>query len=321
MAAINSKISQADYNTIRNKLVSVIGSGSVDYGWGQSIKSSAVAEGNTVSINEYSNLRYDIINAWTHIYGSAPTTYTVAEGNTIRYNASNAPISAHDTLADTIVANRFTIAAGQYATTAATSVSRTAAWSNSLTCTIDVYWSDAAQARYFWNSGGQLRITASKSTGSLSNSQNTSWTSILSTAGTQIFGGNTPGTGTAPADGLNWYRLYQTFQNLYTISGSSPYGGNTYRIQSRCADVISNNTGLSKYAQFKLDFIDNYTDPVPANNPDGSANNPLNYPPGDAVDGTLTVSANVLYATGILVPSGTFAVVNPTIAISAITGS
>lgn len=321
MAAVNSIISQADYNSIRNKIVPIIGSGSATNGWGQSLKSTAVAEGNKVTVNEFSNLRFDIINAWTHIYGSAPTTYTVIEGDTIKYSSSNQPIDAHDSLVNTIVANKFTVAAGQYATTTAATVNRTAAWSSSVTSTVDVYWSTAAEARYFFNSGGQLRFTASKSTGTLSNSQNTSWTSILSTAGTQSFGGNNPGTGTSPNDAQNWYRLNQTFQTWYTISGSSPYGSNTYRIQARCADVISNNSGTSAYAQFKIDFIDNYTDPVPANNPDGTPNNIVNYPPYDAVDGTLTISVGLLYATGVLVPSGTFAVTNPTVSLSAITGS
>lgn len=321
MPAVNSIISQADYNSIRNKIVPILGTGSVTNGWGQTIRSSAVAEGNRVTINEYSNLRFDIINAWTHIYGSAPTTYPVIEGDTVKYNASNQPIDAYDSLVNTIVANKFTVAAGQFSTTTAATVTRTAAWSGSLTATVDVYWSNANAARYFFNSGGQIRFTASKSTGTLVNAQNTSWTSILSTAGTQDFGGNNPGTGTSPSDAQNWYRLTQSFQTWYSISGSSPYGSNTYRIQARCADVISNNNGTSAYAQFKLDFIDNYTDPVPANNPDGSANNILNYPPYDAVDGTLTISVGLLYASGVTVPSGTFTVTNPTVALSAITGS
>ncbi len=323
MAAVNSIIRQVDYNTIRNKLVPIIGTGSVNSGWGQSIRSSAVAEGNRVTINEWSNLRFDIINAWTHIYGSAPTTYQVAEGNTIRFNATDAPVSAHETLVDTIVANKFTVGTGQFATTTSATVTRTDPWSSSLSCTVDVYWADANSARYFFNSGGQIRFTASKSTGTLSNAQNTSWTSILSTAGTQNFGGNNPGTGLTPADGQNWYRLNQTFQQFYSISGSSPYGSNTYQIQARCADVISNNTGASAYAQFRLNFTDNYTDPFPANNPDGTPNDRLLYPPYDNVDGTLTISVGLLYATGVLVPSGAgnFAVTNPTVALSAITGS
>jgi hypothetical protein len=42
----------------------------------------------------------------------------------------------------------------------------------------------------------------------------------------------------------------------------------------------------------------------------------------DVVDGTLTVNASSLYATGIMVPSSQlFTVANPIIAVSAVTGS
>ena len=65
MPAVNSVIVQADYNSIRNKIIAVLGSGSGNSGYGQQsrIQSTAVAEGTTVTINEWANLRYDIINA------------------------------------------------------------------------------------------------------------------------------------------------------------------------------------------------------------------------------------------------------------------
>ncbi len=320
-AAVNSIISQADYNGIRNKLTPILGLGAGTNGWGQTIRSTAVAEGNKVTVNEWSNLRFDIINAWTHIYGSAPTTYTVSEGNTVRYNSTNSPFDAHDSLVNTIIANKFTVGAGQFATTTAATVSRTTAWSSFVSTTVDVYWSNPNSARFFFNSGGQIRFTASKSTGTLNNAQNTSWTSILSTAGTQSFGGNNPGTGTTPNDAQNWYRLNNTYQQWYSISGSSPYGSNTYRILARCADVISNSSGDSAYAQFRVDFVDNYTDPGIAPGLPTQNKTAADFPPDDGVDGTLTVSIGLLYASGVTVPAGTFSVTNPTVSLSSITGS
>jgi hypothetical protein len=63
-------------------------------------------------------------------------------------------------------------------------------------------------------------------------------------------------------------------------------------------------------------FIDGYTD-------SGAVGPPfLNPPPGDDIDGTLTVSVSTLFATGIMVPSSTiFTVTQPTVAIGAVTGS
>ena len=172
MAAVNSTVSQADYNSIRNKIVNVMGGGYADYGWGQSskIKSSAVNTGDSVTINEWSKLRYDIINAWTHITGSAPTTAQVAEGNTIRYTSNftpdtgtlDVPVYQYDAWANSIVANRFTIGSGQYATVVPSSPLVSGYTFNyQISSTIDCYWPDANMARFFFNSGGKVQIAAS----------------------------------------------------------------------------------------------------------------------------------------------------------------
>ena len=90
---VNDIITQAEYNNIRNKVVGVLSTGSGNSGYGQPLNSSAVALGNRVTINEYANLRFDIINAWVHQAGSAPSTVTVSEGGTIRFSAVDAPVT------------------------------------------------------------------------------------------------------------------------------------------------------------------------------------------------------------------------------------
>lgn len=323
MPAVNSKIIQADYNSIRDKVIAVLGSGNGNLGYGQQarIVSTAVAEGMTVTINEWANLRFDIINAYKHINGSNPTTAVVSEGNTIRYTSSftpdtgtlDVPQKQYDDWANNITTNRFTIAGSEAATTAATVSSRTTAWVSQCQCDIQFYWTNANDARYWFNSGGKIRISASR-TGGAGTAQNTSWTSLLSAAGTQNFGGAVPNTGTTPNDGTNWYRTNNTFQTFYTATASSPYGSNNYRLQARCVDVPSNSTGSAASGEIRVLFTDGYTD-------SGAGFSP-NPAPGDDIDGTLSVSVSTLFATGIMVPgSAAFTVVQPTIAISAVTGS
>jgi hypothetical protein len=325
MPAVNSKIVQADYNNIRNKIVAVLGNGSGNSGYGQQarINSVAVAEGTKVTINEWANLRFDIINAYKHINGVNPTTAQVTEGNTIRYTSSftpdtgtlDVPQNQYDVWADNITTNRFGIAGGESGTTTAVSQSRTGSWSSQCTCTIQFYWANSDQARYFFNSGGQIRISASRSGGATSN-QNTAWASLLSSAGTQSLGGVLPNAGTTPNDGTNWYRTSSTFQTFYTATSSSPYGSNNYQIQSRCVDVGSNSSGTSASGEIRVIFTDGYVDPAT------SPHSPSTIPPEDVVDGTLTVSASTLFATGIMVPSSTvFTVTGPTIIVGAVTGS
>ena len=323
--AVNDKIRTPDYNDIQSALATVMAGGSGNYGWGQTMLSSQVSTSTKVTINEWANLRYDIINAYKHIYGSTPTMVSPAEGNTVRYSgsfvpdtgASDAPVTQYQTYVTNISANRFTVGAGQYATTAATTSSTTwpsafygSYWTTRIACLVTVQFSSATEARYFFNSGGTIRFTASQSGGTVS-SQNSSWASILTTAGTREFGANTPSTGTTPADGLNWYRLTNTWTQWYSISGSSPYGSNTFKIYSRCP-VVNNSTGLAQSAEFLLEFNDVYTDP---------GNYYLDSPNTiDKVDGTFSVSASTKYATGVLVPTGVgnFVVSNPVVTVGAV---
>jgi hypothetical protein len=323
MPAVNSIIVQADYNSIRNKVIAVLGNGSGNSGYGQQarIVSTAVAEGNKVTINEWANLRFDIINAYKHINGSNPTTAVVAEGNTIRYTGSftpdtgtlDVPQKQYDDWANNITTNRFGVAGSESATTAVTTSNRTTAWVSQCECVIQFYWANANDARYWFNSGGKIRISANR-TGGASTSQNTSWTTLLSAAGTQNFGGAVPNTGTTPNDGTNWYKTTNSFQTFYQATASSPYGSNNYRLQARCVDVPSNSGGTAASGEIRILFTDGYTD-------SGAAFDP-NPPPGDVIDGTLTVSVSTLFATGIMVPSSaSFTVTQPTIAIGAVTGS
>ena len=320
MPAVNSIIVQADYNSIRNKVIAVLGNGSGNSGYGQQarIVSTAVAEGTKVTINEWANLRFDIINAYKHINGSNPVTAVVSEGNTIRYTgsftpdtgAADVPQKQYDDWATNITNNRFTVAAGESATTSVTTSSRTTAWVSQCECIIQLYWSNANDARYWFNSGGQIRISAARSGGAAS-AQNTSWTTILSVIPiVKNFGGAVPNTGTSPNDGTNWYRTTNTFQTFYTATASSPYGSNIYRLQARCVDVPSNSAGTAASGEIRVLFTDGYTDPGPP-------------APGDAIDGTLTVSVSTLFAANsIMVPgSAVFTVTQPTIAIGPVTGS
>ena len=268
-------------------------------------------------------MRFDIINAYKHINGSNPTTAVVSEGNTIRYTSSftpdtgtlDVPQKQYDDWADNITTNRFTLATSESGTTAVTTSSRASAWVSQCECVIQFYWTNANDARYWFNSGGKIRISAARS-GGAGTAQNTSWTSLLSAAGTQNFGGAFPSAGTSPNDGTNWYKTTSSFQTFYTAQATGAYTSNNYRLQARCVDLPSNSGGAAVSGEIRVLFTDGYTDSG-AIGPPG-----LNPPPGDDIDGTLTVSVSTLFATGIMVPSSTsFSVVQPTIAIGAVTGS
>ena len=313
--AVNDTIRESDYNSIRNKVANVLGVGNIDSGWGQNLASSTVTEGTKVTVGQYTNLRYDIINSYRHIFGSDPVPVTVLEGGSIRFSAVDAPVTTYDTIANTIVSNRFTVAASQSATLNFAPVSTSwpgpygSTWNSLISSTITVTFATANQARHFFNSGGLVRISASRTATTLVTTQATEWTTLLLAAGTKSFGGNTPTAGLpGSSNGQNWYRCTNSFQQWSSTTGSSPYGSNSLQIDARCVDQPENSTGSARILQLRVRFADNYTDPFEAVSP----------PPGDAVDGTFTVNVNLLYATGILSPSSqSFSVTLPTVSIAA----
>ena len=107
MAGVNQKIDKDDFNDIQSKVENVLGIGSGQFGYGQPVLSDQVTVSDTVTINEYAALRFDIINAYRHLFNSAPSGIDDQTlGAPIRYSLSNAPVNYWATIAGTIETNR-----------------------------------------------------------------------------------------------------------------------------------------------------------------------------------------------------------------------
>jgi hypothetical protein len=306
MAAGTGLIIEAvDYTTIRNKIIAIMGTsatlGTGQNGYGQTLLSSAVVPGNQVTKAQWDNLRYDILNARIHQDGVVPTIVTATQGQPIRYGAGH-PNNQYNAQADTAIANKWNIGTGQFVIDAATSATRTTAWSTSLTATVTVTFGTADQARYFFNSGSKIRCTSSR-TGGTGSPQNSSWSNILDTAGTVAFGGNT--------SGLNFYNLTNSYQTFYNLTTSAPYTGNQYRIEV-VSNIADNTLGGATVLTFRVTYTDTYV-----YTGSGSSTFP------DSVDGTLTLTVDELRASGTLQPLGTgpFVITRPAYSISGISGS
>ena len=306
MAAGTGLIIEAvDYTTIRNKIIAIMGTsadlGTGQNGYGQNLLSSAVVPGNQVTKAQWDNLRYDILNARIHQDGVVPTIVTATQGQPIRYGAGH-PNNQYNAQADTAVANKWNIGTGQFVIDAATSATRTTAWSTSLTATVTVTFNSADEARYFFNSGSKIRCTSSR-TGGTGSPQNSSWSNILDTAGTVAFGGNT--------SGLNFYNLTSSYQIFYNLITSAPYTGNQYRIRVR-SNTPDNSVGGANVLEFEITYTDTYT-----YTGSGSSTFP------DNIDGTLTLTIDELRASGTLQGpiSSPFVITRPIYSISGISGS
>ena len=296
--AIGDFISANDYNSIRTKIQNVMAVGTGNLGYGQTTFSSLVVVGNSVTKAQWDALRYDIYNAVLHQTGSAPAITTVAVGDVIRHGASQ-PNFQYDTIADQATTNRFDLGTGQFVTEAINSTSFSSSWYQSVSSTTSVTFATAEQARFFFNAGGKIRF-ASTRTGGNAEAQNTSWSNLLSAAGTQSFVGG--------PSGVNFFSLTNSFQTFAEISGSSAYSNNKWRLEASC-NVSNNTSGTANIVNFRITWLDAYTDIGPTG-------------PGDLVDGTLTLTVDQVRPSGFLQPSGTFTNIGPTSAtVGAISGS
>lgn len=471
--AVNDKITKADYNNIRTKVAGILGTGTGNSGYGQTVRSTAVDEDTRVTVREWGNLYYDIVNCYIHQTGTLPpaitqvtanetvktdvdatvisaaisgttlTVYSVTSGMvavgqtitgtgvspgtiitdaapqtsiaissyvsaivqvddltydvtfniplqpvalqsggsfTIAGNSNSSfngtfvaktttttsitlvygsnpgvygtgtttitpaistnpwgrsnwtvnnsqsvsirtlaaesstiyPYTQYDSFANTVITNKFNVDSTQAAVVPKGTKSITypnatygSFWNTELNCVTTVQFTTADKARHFFNSGGEIRFV-SQLDGSTSNAQTIEWTNLLSTAGTKRFGGNRPGTGTTPMDGLNFYRLTNTYQTWSTVSGSSPYTSNIWTIKAKC-DVADNSSGTATQIDFLLEWVDGYVDPFPTS-----------PAPGDEVYGTVSIAVSTYEATGTLQPSGSglFAVESPTVTVA-----
>lgn len=282
--AVGSIIQDTDYNNIRTKVVNVLGLGSGNSGYGQATQSVAVSEGQQVTAAQWANLRYDIYNSLVHQTGTTPTVVSVNTGDTVRFGTSH-PNNSYDTLANTIVSNRFNIGAGRFVTENLGSTSSgDISWELEAYVDITYTWPTAPLARFFFNSGGKIRVTSSFSP-SVTKAQTTSWQNLLAAAGTQSFGGSTPS--------VNWFNLTTTYQTFYTATPSSPYSANRFRLQARC-NVSNNSSGTANTLYIRVWLRDDYDDP---------AGQETSYLPQDSVNGTISVSTDQIRATGPMQPA------------------
>jgi hypothetical protein len=256
-----------------------------------------VADGNTITATQWANLRFDIFNCLVHQNGTTPTIVQKTVGEVVQYGAGH-PNNSYDTLADTLTINRFNVGTGQFVTESLDSAtSGDIQWFAQAYVDITYTFNTADTARYFFNSGGQLRITSSF-VPSVVKDQTTSWANLLAAAGTRGFGGQIPSTGFgSPLNGTNFFRLTNTFQTYYTETASGPYSSNTYRLQARC-NQADNSLGTANIVFIRVLLSDPYVDP-PLGVPPAST---ASVAPEDSVNGTLTVTTSMIRASGVMQP-------------------
>jgi len=336
MAGVGLKIKVDDFNNLQEDVEKILGSSFTtdpQFGYGQPVRSSQVTVSDKVSVSDFSALRADIVNIALHQTGTLPSDavgednlITPIEDEIIRFDTTDEPFDQYVNLTTTLLSNTFDINENYRQTVnilvdsddpdTETPILRN--WDPALgeqwgvedtgiEVTVTVDFSSAGAARHFFNSGGKIQFSSRRYGGTVSGgtqtirAQNENWSNfLLLNVGTREFGGNTPGTGVSPSNGLNFYRLRSTYQDPFVdLSSSSVYSNNYFQIWARTPDVADNDDGEAKTIEFTVRWIDDHV--------------PILDSPVDGVDGTIELYIQSLEPVQTLFPSGQWEVERPTI--------
>jgi hypothetical protein len=208
-----NSILAADYNAIQTIVANVLGTGSGQSGYGQAVSSSQVAAGNNITASQMQNLKSDLDKISYKQTNAASTAPSVSVGGQM----TATDWSSYSSQATTLQTNKFTLSSAQATETVGVNPTFTS-WNGTRTHAVTVAFGSADAARYFFNSGSQIRIVPSQSGFSSSVSKGGRWSAIFSTVTFNY---------------TNWAAMTGTNQQIHIATDTGTYSGNIFRILAR----------------------------------------------------------------------------------------
>lgn len=216
MANVGSLITASEWNALRTRLVNVLGTGSGDYGYGQITSWPTVSTSDKITAAIYTLCRNDIQKARRHQVGNAtgfPTSSlpTISAGASITassFNSLETAVSTLETDRLNFGAASMTLYPNQVTST------RTGSWTDTIDTEIELTFESEDKMRWFFNTGGDIRLTTTHPTGSVNDNH---WNRTLSRVGTVIMGSHsTRITGSVgSALDIGFYELTSAWQMIY----------------------------------------------------------------------------------------------------------
>jgi hypothetical protein len=243
-------IQAADFNTLVggnptttvNTLNATWATGGGSAGYGQTAVANVAAGGSVLASTQWASLVSNTASAASH-QGSSITSVSVpVAGGVITYNA------AIPTNLTTIYTNRLN-AAAQSSTTANTAT-RGTTWTNQLTFTHTATFANGNAARYFFNAGGQIKMTVSHPG---TNGIDLLFNNLASNVGTVVLSAPTSGSVSIAGTSYNGITKIGGGGNTPTISQNNGY----YALTTSNANVFTQtaSTGPSGYLSSFIRFI------------------------------------------------------------------
>lgn len=279
-----ASIDASDFNTLvggnptttSGTLNAVWATGGGAFGYGQTALANVTVGQTVAATGQWASLVANTASAATH-QGSSITAVTApVAGGTITF------LSAIPTNLTTISTNRLN-AATQGSTGTPNTVTFGSTWSSALTFTHTATFASGDAARYFFNSGGQLKLTFAQPQGTaMANAFN----SLANACGTLVV--SAPSSGTITVAGTS----YSGFTKIGGTGTPSPYSTNTgyYALTTANANVFLQTTGTP--AGYTTSFINVLVKSNGTQGSNGDAGSVITiYTVWDEVPNGLTVTA------------------------------
>ena len=253
-------------NSVAN-INTIWGSGTSDKGYGQSTTISAVSAGSSITATQWTTLFSRLTSIANHQGTSITALTNPSAGNSIDAK------STLEANLGTCVTNRLNAVSNDADITTSGTRTGTGTWYTETLVTYTVSFSSNNHARYFFNGGGMIRISSSRS-GGTSNNKNLEWTDLCGDIGTIAI---TSGSGNATIGGT-------------TYSGTDKIGGggatpNVLNDNFGFADSIGSETLIFKQYADTSPYTSNYISITIADNSSGVITIKVKYR-DDAADTT-----------------------------------
>jgi len=239
---VGNTIYASDYNRLQEKISSILGAGGgsygFDYGYGQPLASSQVIgstasnnnTGDLVTVKQMNDLRLDIMKCWHHQTMEPFPLSTVATDDVVRsgpltdavLGQVNQSYNDFTFCVNQVDANRLFVNPAAMSLIANKVEMSFTNWNNYKTHEITVTFSDSNHRRYFFNAGGEIRITASHPGSYTINTKSWVWQTLLANAGMVRFNYDNNRAAVSSAPAILFYK---------SASGSSVvYAENYYKV-------------------------------------------------------------------------------------------
>jgi hypothetical protein len=233
----------ADYNGIQSQVASTLGTGTGDRGYGQAVTSTSVAQNGLITAQHMINLKTDIDKVSFHQTNSASSAPAVNVGGTIL--ASD--WTTYNTQITNLTNTRLNIFGAEASGTSPVVTSQStwlldvvtsavSNWNGNKTHTITVNFGSADAARYFFNSGGEIRLVPRHSGETSSTSKGGRWKSMFTSLGiygVRIRANSTLCAGGTPTTNVGWYQLTSTNTKIFEKIDTGTYSGNDFTVLAR----------------------------------------------------------------------------------------